>query len=312
MVYVVILNWNGAADTIECLTSLSKLAGEAPKILVCDNASTDNSWAMLANYIENQTKLDIQLIQTGANLGFAGGNNIGLRLALSDPEMQFVWLLNNDTEVDPEALSSLMRYMNVHANVGICGSTLLYMHDPTLIQAVGGQYNFWLGTSRHVLCNQKYSEDLCKTVDSATLDYIVGASMFVRRAVLEGIGLLAEDYFLYCEEIDWTTRMRLKAPEYKLGYCAESIVYHREGASTGAKERAGKNYRYFSDYFFITSRLRCVRRFYPLRKYMVQATMFLVTLNRIRRGQLKSAFVAICCFVGFIPSFMDPRKVSKQ
>ena len=308
MVYVVILNWNGAHDTIACLQSLAGLQGPLPKVIVCDNASVDDSWSMLQVYVEQQRALDIQLVQTGANLGFAGGNNVGLRLALSDPSMEFVWLLNNDTVVAPGALVELQRHMTQHTEVGVCGSTLLYADEPDRIQAVGGQYNPWLGTSTHLLGHQPYSEALCQSVNPAELDYVVGASMFVRRAVLETIGLLAEEYFLYCEEIDWATRMKRQMPEMTLGYAPDSLVYHKEGASTLTSDRTKKIYRYFSDYFFITSRLKFSRKYFPFHSLVVQASMLLVALRRIRAGQPKSALVALCCVVGWIPRWLDPRR----
>lgn len=308
MIYVVILNWNGATDTIACLRSLGNLEGNLPKILVCDNASTDDSWCRLQAYVTSQSTLDIRLVQTGSNLGFAGGNNVGLRLALSDPDMEFVWVLNNDTEVAPDALSSMLAYIKTRSDVGICGTTLLYMDEPSLIQAVGGRYNSWLGTSQHILGHQKYSKAICESVDPNTFDYVVGASLFVRRSVLEQVGLLSEDYFLYCEEIDWATRMRRRSSEYKIGYAPEGIVYHREGASTGSNDRGKKTYRYFSDYFFITSRLMFARKFYPFHSLVVQASMFLVALNRMKRGHWRSAVVAFWCFCGVIPRFMDPRR----
>lgn len=308
MVYVVILNWNGAHDTIACLQSLAGLQGPSPKVIVCDNASVDDSWSMLQVYVEQQRALDIQLVQTGANLGFAGGNNVGLRLALSDPSMECVWLLNNDTVVAPEALVALQRYMTQHPNVGVCGSTLLYADEPDRIQAVGGQYHPWLGTSTHLLGHQPYSEALCRSVNPAELDYVVGAAMFVRRAVLEKIGLLAEEYFLYCEEIDWATRMKRQMPEMTLGYAPDSLVYHKEGASTQTSDRTKKIYRYFSDYFFITSRLKFSRKYFPFHSLVVQASMLLVAMRRIRAGQPKSALVALCCVVGWIPRWLDPRR----
>lgn len=307
-IYVVLLNWCGAEDTIACLQSLALLESALPKVIVCDNASTDDSWVKLTAYIEHQTALDIQLIQTGANLGFAGGNNVGLRVALADPAMQFVWVLNNDTEVDRGALDALLNYMSQNPTVGICASTLLYMTDWNLIQAVGGRYNAWLGTSTHVLGHQPYSQAICHKVDPAIFDYVVGASMFVRRSILETVGLLSEDYFLYSEEIDWATRMQRQRPDSVLGYAPDSLVYHKEGSSTGVNDQQGKTYSYFADYFFVISRLKFARKYYPLRSMVVQASMLLVAVNRMKRRQWRSAAVALWCFCGVIPGFMDPRK----
>lgn len=307
MIYVVLLNWNGSNDTIACLDSLKQLQGQSFKVVVCDNASTDDSFARLEAYVRDTPSLNICLLQTGANLGFAGGNNVGIRKALADLSTEYVWLLNNDTIVTPEALGALVQYMEQHPDVGICGSTLCYLDSPGLIQAVGGRYNAWLGRSEHVLGQVKYSQAICSSVDSELLDYVVGASMFIRRDALERVGLLSEDYFLYCEEIDWATRLHRQAPEYKIGYASDSVVYHKEGASTGSSDLVVKTYRYFSDYFFITSRLKFARKYYPLHSLVVQASMLLVALNRLKRRQWRSAVVALWCFCGMIPSFMDPR-----
>lgn len=134
MIYIVVLNWNGHKDTIACLESLCKLVDSKFKIVICDNASKDGSVEKIdawyqernssitylndAEYVKlnnitsttcqsNSQQKGLYLIQTGANLGFAGGNNIGIKFALNQPDMQYVWLLNNDTEVAPEALYHL-------------------------------------------------------------------------------------------------------------------------------------------------------------------------------------------------------------
>lgn len=308
MIYIILLNWNRSDDTIDCLESIRHLEARSPKIVVCDNASSDNSWVKLKAYVATHAEMDIQLVQTGANLGYAGGNNVGIQYALSDPATQYVWLLNNDTVVEPEALSTLVRHMSQHPDIGVCGSTLCYLDAPGVIQAVGGKYDRWLGRSKHMFGHEKFDLATCRSVKAEQLDYVVGASMFIRRQVLEKVGLLSEDYFLYCEEIDWATRMSRLAPEYKIGYAPESIVYHREGASTGANDQGKKTYSYFSDYFFITSRLKFARKFYPFHSLTVQASMLLVALSRMRRRQWRSAVVALWCFCGVIPGFMDPRK----
>jgi len=304
----VLLNWCNADDTIACLKSLSLLKGEYPKVIVCDNASTDNSWKKLQNYVDNQDILDIRLVQTGSNLGFAAGNNVGLRIALSDPSMEFVWILNNDTEVAPDALNALLQYMVAHPKVGICGSTLLYLDEPNLIQAVGGKFNSWLGTSKHLLGHHAYSEEVCTAIDSSAIDYVVGASMFVRRVLLEEIGLLGEEYFLYYEEIDWAKRMKLETPQWLVGYAPKSIVYHKEGGATGANDLAVKSYNYLADYYFITSRLKFTHKFYPSRAVLIRISMLGVALNRLSRRQYRSMALALCVFAGYIPSFLVPLR----
>lgn len=305
-VYVLLLNWCNADDTIACLKSLSHLTGDLPKVIVCDNASSDDSWKTLQAYIGSQETLNIELIQTGGNLGFAGGNNIGLRSALSDPSMEFVWILNNDTVVDRAALIGLMSYMSQNPKVGICGSTLLYMDEPNLIQAVGGKFNSWLGTSQHLFGHQFYSLDLCESIDVTSMDYVVGASMFVRRSVFEKIGLLNEEYFLYYEEIDFAERLKREVPEFTLGYASNSLVFHKEGGSTGANDLAVKTYNYATDFYFITSRLKFTQKFYPRRAFLVRLSMLGVAANRLKRKQWRSAALALALFIGCIPGSLEP------
>lgn len=250
----------------------------------------------------------LYFVADSSNRGFAGGVNVGLSLALSDPKVEFCWLLNNDTKVDPEALKSLVLHMHKHPNVGICGSTLLYMDKPQLIQAVGGEFNPWLATSQHCLWNQTYSPELCATFDTSVIDYVVGASMFIRRTVLDKIGFFNEEYFLYCEEIDFATRMKLQMPEMALGYEPASLVYHKEGASTGANNHQKRAYRYSSDFFFITSRLKFIHRFYPTKYWVVRSSMLLVAFNRLRRKQWRSMILALCVFLGWVPDVLNPLR----
>lgn len=306
MIYAVILNWRGADDTIACLESLRTLGAKDLNIVVCDNDSQDDSWIKLESYVNSNEVLNIKLIQTGYNLGYAGGNNIGIKVALSDEKTQFIWLLNNDTKVDARALDKLKEYMVQNPEVGLCGSTLLYMDEPGRIQAVGGFYNSWIGTSKHALGNQIYCAVKCRNVNSNDFDYIVGASMFVRREVFERVGFLAEDYFLYYEEIDFVTRMKRQMSECKIGYAPESLVYHKEGASTGANGRNDKKYNYLADFFLITSRLKYAKKFFPLKRWVVQSTMLLVAINRLRRRQWRSAFLATFLILGKAPEFLKP------
>ena len=199
-VYIVILNWNGWKDTIECLESVFRNDYTNYQVIVCDNASEDGSlkhiaaWATggLDVYVPPEAFLryssfppghkpipsvqydrqeaeaggkpgndnvQLLLIQTGTNLGFASGNNVGLRYALARDDFEYVWLLNNDTVIRPDALSKLIIRIKENPKIGMCGSTLLYYHDPRLIQAAGGgHYNKWLGTTRHLAAFKSLDE----------------------------------------------------------------------------------------------------------------------------------------------------------
>ena len=315
MIYIVVLNWRGADDTIACLQSLMGVQGAAFRIIVCDNGSADGSYECIRDWIQTHrddhaylrahplrelTRKEaeqlspeappaLHLVQTGANLGYSGGNNVGIRLALTDPQAEFVWLLNNDTEVEPDSLQRLVERCRARPDIGICGSKLVYHHDRSLIQGLGGVFNPWLAISRHYKINQSsavpYQDDEVDT----HIDYIVGASLFVRTSLLRDIGLLEEDYFLYFEEIDLARRARGK---YSIGMATASVVYHKEGASTGG----GRGL--LADFYVLRNRL--VYTWKNDRKYIVTVWLglFVALLNRLRRGEAKKAWNVLCIIAG--------------
>ena len=328
MITIVVLNWNGADDTLRCLESLGKLKGERPNILVVDNGSGDDSVPRIREAINGLSqkgdvvldllegefpeekilkgeKVILGLIKGAHNMGFGGGVNLGLRVALRDPRMTAAWILNNDTVVDQGALKALRITLDKEPDAGVIGSTLLYLDQPDLIQAVGGRYNPWLGTTSHVLGHKPYSKEACAAVDPKKFDYIVGASLCIRREVLERVGLLSEDYFLYFEELDYVERMKRLMSEWRLGYASESLVYHKEGGSSGASDLDGKKTSPETDYYFLTSRIRFARRFYLYQYPMVHLMLLGILLNRLRRRHWGSAWLMASLFFGRMPS---PRR----
>jgi len=309
-IYVVLLNWNGFRDTLECLASLFKSNKILFSVIVCDNGSSDDSvaeitqWAsatLPANEFATYTKvqvatgarLDIStrlaLVENGANLGFAGGNNVGVRLALNSPECGYVWLLNNDTTVDANALSNVLARAESDPRIGLCGSTLIYHHDQQMVQALGGAtFNRYTGRSKHIgafLPRSDVPTDPAPT--EAAMDYVVGAAMLVRRAYLEQVGLMQEDYFLYYEEIDWCTRGN---GLFSLGYAANSFVFHKEGASIGTASSGGST---LSIYYLFRNRVRFTLRFFPLALPFVLASCGLDIFKFMLKHKGSSAAAAI-------------------
>jgi GT2 family glycosyltransferase len=334
MITIVLVNWNAPSHTLICLASLMRLIGPQPSIIVCDNDSRDDSYEILREALlamrsppradwqpfhfweagatgepgrpESVQSPEIALIRTSHNRGFAGGVNACLVHAMENPAMEYAWVLNNDTSVDADALLALLKVMEAQPHVGLCGSTLLYFDHPDRIQAVGGRYRPWLGITRHLLAHEPYRADICRSVDVNEFDYIVGGSLFFRRSALERVGLLAEDYFLFFEELDWVQRMRRQAPDLSLGYAPDSLVYHKEGASTGASDAVRNSYRYDTDYFYQTSRLRFARRYFPWHYPLVRLSLLGVALNRVRRRQWRSVVLALGLLVGWLPVTFKP------
>lgn len=300
LVYIIILNWNGYKDTITCLESILQLEYSNYKVVICDNDSSDNSvskiieWSkhkpIKIDYLEyaqglekpltNHKFSNIVLIETGNNLGFAGGNNIGIKYALLDQNCQYVWILNNDTIVDSKSLKSLVIRTEQDKDIGICGSRLLDYHDSSKVQAWGGaKYNVWSGTVKHIGYGKSAQEYPDIEMIEKSMTYVIGASMLVSRNFLEKIGLMNEKYFLYYEEIDWATRAK---GYYKMAYSHDSIVYHKEGGSTDGRRDSCS---YIADYHAKKSRLIFTITYYPLSLPLIYIRMFGAIFNRIIKRQ---------------------------
>ena len=319
-VSIVILNWNGWADTIECLESVFRSDYEGFNVVVCDNDSQDGSvdhikaWAdgqLNANvsfdaalrsesfppvpkpipYVEYERgtaerggdpaapDVPLVLIRTGGNLGFAGGNNVGLRYVLARDDRKYVWLLNNDTVVRADALRHLVSALRHSSTAGIAGSTLLFYETPDVVQTLGGgSYNRWLALPKHLGEFQPASRQVSATETISRLAYVAGASMLVSQEFLRDVGLLSEEYFLYFEELDWAMRARGR---YTLTYAPESIVYHKAGESIKT-DRFGAQKSWISDYHFIRNRILFTRKFNRL---LLPAVYFALVVAMLRRAR---------------------------
>jgi len=236
-VVVIVLNWNGWRDTLDCLASLEKLDHPDYEVVVVDNGSTDGSEEKI-----RESSPDVSVLQTGANLGFAGGNNAGIECTLGR-DADFVWLLNNDTFVEPHTLTAMVEEMREDGKVGAVGSVLRYMDEPDRMQCYGGGWvRPWLGMSRW-FTSPTPDETLRRH-----LHYIMGASLLIRRAAIERVGLLDDGFFMYWEDTDYG--FRLLKDGWRLAAAPESTVWHRESAVPGKSERLDFNFNASAVRFF--------------------------------------------------------------
>jgi GT2 family glycosyltransferase len=225
--WVILLNWNGWADTSACLSSLQHLDYANCNILVVDNGSTDDSVQRIRGAFP-----DVEVLESGRNLGFAGGCNAGIVRALAGGA-DYVWLLNNDTTVDPAAARNLVSKAMSDPRIGAVGSAIYFADQPERLQAWGGgAVNFWLGRSRHFL----------KPVPDARVEFITGASLLLTRAALEAIGFFDEAFFMYWEDADYSFRLRRSG--WRLAVAGDSKVWHKGSASVGL--RSAKMDTYFN------------------------------------------------------------------
>jgi GT2 family glycosyltransferase len=293
LVAVVLVNWQRPDLTIGCLESLWATDYPNFVSIVCDNGSRDESLARIQTWAAGRTRTGglktesamhsrnghrrfawanlpseeltsgfewpehpwtwLYLIKVGRNLGFAGGVNAGIRLALANEATEFVWILNNDTVVAPDCLSRMVSRLTESPTASMCGSRILLYDRPEIVQALGGaRFWRWASESRLIGAGTRASDVVNVPNVEKALDHLLGASMLVRRRFLEDVGPMEESYFAYYEEIDWVTRARGRC---QMVYADKAIVYHRVGASSG--------YTPISAFYFTRSRILFTRKFYP-------------------------------------------------
>lgn len=324
MVYIVLVNWNRWINTIECLESVFRLSYKAYKVIVCDNCSSDGSLEHIRSWAKGELVFsegspgmrrwttppvakpihtievqednlfscssihdaDLLLVRIDKNLGFAGANNIALRYALFQDDYECVWLLNNDTVVTPNSLEFLLNCVRQTPNAGICGSTLLYYDDPTRVQACGGVFNHWLARGGHIGANAHRDSLPSRKFVEHQISFVVGASMLITRAFLQDVGLMNEIYFLYFEEVDWAVRC---GNQFRLIYCPESIVFHKEGASTGGTSRS-LSQSGLAEFYSTRSRIIFTRLHFPRALVPVVLTSLASAVYRLCKGNWRN-----CC-----------------
>lgn len=258
----IILNYNRYEDTISCVKSLL-LSFDAPFcIVVIDNASTDDSVPQLSKWLQ-QIEIDpakrqpfapnagfttrvrgtagaeipLHLVISPRNGGYAAGNNLGITKAL-EQGADAVWILNNDTIVEPDALGCMRDRLFTSARPGLCGALLRYPDG--LTQCRGGGYTnkltFLSTLDGYWLPLEEARCDKAESVESR-INFIYGACVMASKKFVETVGLMDEQFFLYCEEQDWAWRARGR---FDISYAPDAIVTHVEGKSTGHASRCIK------------------------------------------------------------------------
>ena len=264
MTYIIILNYNGWKDTIECLESL-KCIQEDYKIVLIDNKSTDDSIDKLEKWIQNQKELSSNLIfiTSSENNGYAAGNNIGIKYVESQEDAEFIWILNNDTLIKADILENLLNcYKNLeNENIALLGSKIL--NEDFSMQSIG-------------YLNSKYTEDEIKSKSSIEVEHISGCSIFLRADKIKEIGYIPEEYFLYYEETDWMKSIKQKG--FKIFTCLSSALVHKHAKSTGGI------YSPFVIYYMTRNQILFNR------KYLNSIQYYLFITKMISRNLLKIIF----------------------
>ena len=222
-VSIVTLNWNGTDVTCEFLASTKKFTYKNYEIIVVDNGSVDDPTdRILAGNYPNT-----KIVKSPVNLGSAGGNNFGMRH--SSPHYDFIFQVNNDAEVTPDLIEKCLEPFYQDASIGVVCPKIRFHHNPTVIQYAGfNKMSMLTGKTTAVgsLEEDKGQHDVSGYTHSAH-----GCAMMVKKEVIEKVGMMAEKYFVYYDESDWSARI-IKAG-YKIYYQAKGLIFHKESMSMG-------------------------------------------------------------------------------
>jgi GT2 family glycosyltransferase len=241
---VVIVNTRTADMTIDCLRTLDAEMKLLPglRVTVSDNNSGDGSEERIRATMQSLNWADRgTVVQVGRNAGFSAGNNAGIRNALARPvSPDYVFLLNPDTLVEPGAIAKLIDFMEAHPKVGLTGSRMMYP-DGRMQMSSFRFHSVWsefensirLGVVSKLLENKRVVIPLPD--EPVQVDWVGGAAMMIRRAVLDQIGLLDETYFVYYEETDYC--LRASRAGWSSWYIPQSIIIHLEGQTTGVSDK---------------------------------------------------------------------------
>jgi len=284
-VAIIILNWNGWQDTIECLESVYQIDYPDYEVIVVDNASTDNSIEKIKEYCEGKIHVDSKflkyknenkpievfeltseevikfkkidkkieslpsnkkliLIKSPENLGFAGGNNVGIKFTLKSG-CDFILILNNDTVVDPNILKKFLNVWGELENPGAVSGIICYYNSPDKIWFGGAK---WEWVKIRFKINEKFPQKILKT------DYICGACLFTNKEVIQKVGLFDERFFLIWEDSDWSYRTRKKG--YTLYILPDVKIFHKTAQSFGSYQT------FLCQYYFIRNQFLFFYKYY--------------------------------------------------
>lgn len=228
----VIVNWNQRQLTLDCLTSLYQQKCSDFEIVLVDNGSEDGSIAAVRTAFPG-----VVVLENGANLGIAAANNVGIRHALA-MNVDYIFLLNNDTTVDPLMLERLVVVAESDPSIAATGPTMLYYDQPDTIWCAGNRINWSTGNTYRLHAD----ETLPSVIDSAPVDvdFITSCAVCIRAEVFRDVGLMDEDYFIYYDETDWFARALIRG--LRMVYVPQALMWHKISSAMGTTSPATDYY----------------------------------------------------------------------
>ncbi|UPR47540.1 glycosyltransferase family 2 protein [Vibrio cyclitrophicus] len=310
-VAIIILNYRGFEDTIKCLHSAKLQEYKSYDIFVVDNDSGDGSYERILTEcgilspqkmshdrvcrygVKIDKSVSLYIIKTVYNGGFAYGNNAGIEFAKTIKDYKYFLLCNNDLILSSDTLQTLIDDIespsSANNNVGLIGAKLNYWHDPSKIQAIAGTYQPLIARSTHITSHASLTLPLIQ--QHSPFDYPIGACMLVTNTLIESIGLLSEDYFLYFEELDYVKRANQVGITFAIS--TRSTILHKEGASIGSSSLGNKSISALADFHLLKGRLIFTKKFYPKYIFSVLILHFVNIFRRLFRGEFLKSYNAI-------------------
>jgi len=317
---IIILNWNGWKDTLECLESIYKINYQNYDVLVVDNGSEDDSLTHIHEYAhglsifnfdprelalfeylnhndnvnEDYFKLNSNqrmiLIKNSCNAGFSAGNNIGIKFSLKNLKSDYILILNNDTVVQENFLDELVDFAGKDPQIGIVGPGVYYYDKPDKLAYIGQNID---------LCDAKISDPPHELGKPVQLDYIVGCGLLIKSSVIEKIGLLDPDYFLYYEDADWCLRAKKKG--YKVFYVPKSKIWHK----ISDEKRSVASYYYGNrNSFLFVKKNNDIKGFCYLKMFIKKS---ILSLYLIFTGNRKEGLAVIKAVYDGISGYYGPK-----
>jgi len=245
LVHLIVLNWNRRDLTLDCLDSLTALdyPAERLRILVVDNGSTDGTAQAVSERYPTAT-----VLENRKNLGYAGGNNVGIRYALAQGA-DYICILNNDVTVAPDFPTPLLAVLQERPDAGVVTPLVAEMMDPGRVWVLGSAVDRRTGEVKHLHAGEAVAR--LKTSAPFEVDVACGAAMLLKREVLERVGLLDEAFYLYFEETDWC--LRVWQAGYRILAVPSSVVWHEVSATLGQTSP-------LIDYYMLRNHLRFICR----------------------------------------------------
>ena len=333
-VAIIILNWNGWKNTIECLESLYQIDYPNYEILLIDNGSKDGSVEKIEAYANGKIKVeskffqydlsnkpiklikpnsyfstkkailqfnkDLILIENKVNYGFAEGTNIGIRFAqkqLTD----YVLLLNNDIVVDRRFLSELITAAEQTPQIGIAGPTIYYYDRPNTVDFAGEDLTLW---------RVKGKEYCAKSTKPREVDKIEGSCMLIRKSLLDKIGLFYPKFWAYWEETDLC--FRTKRAGFKVVYLPKSEVWHKVASALGGENNSQRQYYLNRNRFLFAKRNLSLGDQAKFLVYFFGFEFWLKTAVDLKYRKLDSAFTYLRAALDGLHLFLDPKSLTPK